>query len=156
MKPPRTGPRATTASVRPVSGSREGSADFARPGANAVVEFMVPIRTYSKLNQRIHWAARAKQAKAERTATWAAASEACSSPIALHFWWAAQRGSCVVILARISQRTLDDDNLCGALKAVRDEVARLLGVDDRDPRVRWDYAQEKGKPSVRVRIEAAR
>jgi hypothetical protein len=50
---------------------------------------------------------------------------------------------CVVVLVRHSPGTteLDDDNLRGALKAVRDEVARWLKVDDADPMVQWVYHQ---------------
>ena len=51
-----------------------------------------------------------------------------------------------VLLKRIGPRKLDDDNLRGALKAVRDEVAAFLGVDDGDARVQWEYAQGKGEP----------
>ena len=40
---------------------------------------------------------------------------------------------------------LDDDNLRGALKWVRDAVAEALGVkDDRDPRYIWNYMQGRG------------
>jgi hypothetical protein len=104
------------------------------------VSFVVPIRTFSKLNQRIHWAKRARQNKLERQATnLFAGSERWPIP-------------CVITLVRISPRQLDDDNLRGALKAVRDEVAALHGVDDRDPRVEWRYGQEKGKHGVRVEV----
>jgi hypothetical protein len=51
---------------------------------------------------------------------------------------------CVVTLTRIAPRALDDDNLRGALKATRDEVAAWLLVDDRDPRVTWTYAERRG------------
>jgi hypothetical protein len=52
----------------------------------------------------------------------------------------------------------DDDNLQGACKAIRDEIARLFGVDDgpRGP-ITWAYAQEKckrGTYGVRVEILA--
>lgn len=40
---------------------------------------------------------------------------------------------------------LDDDNLARAFKAVRDEVACKLGINDADPRVSWRYAQGGGK-----------
>ena len=40
---------------------------------------------------------------------------------------------------------LDDDNLSRAFKAVRDEVAHKLVVNDADPRVSWRYAQGGGK-----------
>lgn len=63
----------------------------------------------------------------------------------------------VVTLVRCSPRLLDDDNAVGAMKAVRDEVAAWLGVDDRDPRVRFVVEQEK-VPRLRagtvVRVEA--
>jgi len=51
---------------------------------------------------------------------------------------------CTVLMTRIAPRKLDDDNLRGAFKAVRDQVAAWLGVDDADPRVTWAYAQERG------------
>jgi hypothetical protein len=50
----------------------------------------------------------------------------------------------VVTITRVSPRLLDDDNLRGALKAVRDGIADALGVDDRDERVRWRYRQIRG------------
>lgn len=50
-----------------------------------------------------------------------------------------------ITLVRIGPGTLDDDNLSGACKAVRDGVADALGIDDDDPRVRWRYAQRKSR-----------
>lgn len=49
-------------------------------------------------------------------------------------------------LTRIAPRELDGDNLQSSLKACRDGVADWLGVDDRDPRVTWSYAQRRGAP----------
>lgn len=58
-----------------------------------------------------------------------------------------------VRLTRVAPRPLDGDNLQRAMKAVRDGVADWLGVDDRDERVRWFYAQAvDGRP----RYQAAR
>jgi len=65
---------------------------------------------------------------------------------------------CVVVrLERVAPRALDDDNLRGALKAVRDAVAEALGIDDADPRVRWQYGQAvDGRPRFQaVRIQIA-
>lgn len=61
----------------------------------------------------------------------------------------------VVTLVRVAPMPLDDDNLARALKAIRDEVAvwlnprvdkrgRVVG-DDRDPRITWHVAQERGR-----------
>jgi hypothetical protein len=62
---------------------------------------------------------------------------------------------CTVQLTRVSPgRPLDaHDNLTGALKAVVDELARLIGVDDADPRVTWlTPKQERGEWGVWVEI----
>ncbi len=49
---------------------------------------------------------------------------------------------------------LDDDNLVGAFKRVRDRLAEWLGVNDRQPVVAFCVAQEKrkGDPGVRVEV----
>lgn len=62
---------------------------------------------------------------------------------------------CVVRLTRLSAGSLDEhDNLRTALKSVVDGCADRLGVKDNDPRVRWEYAQEKCKRGTYgVRIE---
>jgi hypothetical protein len=62
----------------------------------------------------------------------------------------------IVTLTRISAGELDFVNLCGALKAVQDEVADWLGLDDRDRRVRWHFLQqqcERGKWATRIEVE---
>lgn len=62
-----------------------------------------------------------------------------------------------VTLTRISSRKLDvGDNLPAAFKAIRDEVAAVLGVDDGGDSILWCYSQEPaaGRPkSVRIEIE---
>lgn len=64
-----------------------------------------------------------------------------------------------VTLVRCSLGTCDDDNLAGAFKAIRDEVANWLGIDDRDARVTWVVEQQKVKRDgvgVVIRVEARR
>lgn len=99
----------------------------------------LPIATVSEANRRDHWRVKAKRVKCHRMA---AAAMCPLVPL-----------PATVRLVRLSARVLDDDNLRGALKAVRDGVADRLGVDDRDPRVTWLYDQERGKPIGAVRIE---
>lgn len=104
----------------------------------------IPIKTVSETNQREHWASRHRRRKSQRWAAW------CHTP--------GHPVPCVVTLTRVAPRSLDDDNLRGALKAVRDGIADRLGVDDADPRVEWRYGQRKGEPrqyGVEVELEHA-
>ena len=70
-------------------------------------------------------------------------------------WIIATWQTICVRLVRISPRPFDTDGLAASFKGVRDGVAKALGFsDDSDPRLRWDYAQEKGAPKQNaVRIE---
>lgn len=59
-----------------------------------------------------------------------------------------------VRIVRIGPGTMDDDGLAAACKSVRDGIADALGINDRQPKGFWDYAQEKqGKGVYAVRIE---
>lgn len=94
----------------------------------------IPVRAVSLANVREHWRRRSDRARAHRSTailSLRAAKVEASMP-------------CTVLLTRVAPRALDDDNLRGALKSVRDGVADWLGVDDRDPRVTWEYGQRKG------------
>lgn len=100
------------------------------------MKFTIPIRTYSEANKKEHWAVKAKRVKNQRAAVaWAWPFRNAFSPL-----WDLQ-----ATLTRIAPRELDGDNLQRSFKAVRDEVAKQLGIDDRDKRVTWAYAQRKGK-----------
>jgi hypothetical protein len=108
-----------------------------------MISVIVPIRTGGGLNDRVHWATRARKVKVEREQTAWALQIAKISP----------EGINTVRLTRLGpSRGLDGDNLQGSLKAVRDAVAMWLWVDDGDPRVTWDYSQERAK-SWGVRVE---
>lgn len=94
----------------------------------------LPIATVSEANRRDHWATKARRTKAHRNAAWALCPV---YPV-----------PCVVTLTRVAPRALDDDNNVSSMKAVRDGIAKRLGVDDRSPLVEWRYAQAKGKPAA--------
>lgn len=107
--------------------------------------FEVPLRTSGGGNNREHHMARARRVKRERTAVaWALlpAKQRPALPVV------------VTLVRHAPSNGLDDDNLTQALKPVRDQVAVWLGVDDRDPRVQWRYAQLRGPWAVAIRVEA--
>ena len=102
---------------------------------------VIPLRTVSGLNAREHWRARARRVKAERDATaW------LLRPVVK------PETPCIVQLTRVAPSGgLDDDNLPGALKGVRDQIAAWMGVDDRKREiVRYRYAQRRGEWGVVV------
>lgn len=101
--------------------------------------FTVPVKAASASNLREHHMARHRRTSAQKDATRRRCPEWVGGALL------------VVTLTRVAPRRLDDDNLRGALKSVRDAVASWLRVDDATPLVRWEYAQEKGlKPLVMV------
>ena len=109
---------------------------------------VVPVATRGSLNSREHWAARARRVKREREVVrnflWSAAE---SAP------WGLRGRKTRVTLTRVNGGKMDDDNLPGALKGVRDEVASgWFKWDDADPRFEWVYAQEPGRGPAAVRI----
>lgn len=102
------------------------------------------MQTKPGMNAREHFRVRAKRVKAEREVT-AWELKRCTRPPV----------PCTVLLTRMSPgtRPLDDDNLAGSLKAVRDEVAKWLGVDDGNrSAVRFRYAQVRAPWGVRVQF----
>lgn len=61
----------------------------------------------------------------------------------------------IVVLCRFGHRLLDDDNLSGSFKGLRDSIARSIGVDDGDKRFRWECRQVEttGTEGTLVTIE---
>lgn len=114
---------------------------------------VVPVRTISSSNAREHWAVRARRVKAERGAAFAAVFVAGGGSAAME-----PAPGTVVRLTRITGprgKTLDDDNLRGCLKAIRDGVADWLGVQDNDPRITWRYDQRKAEAwGVEIEVTA--
>jgi hypothetical protein len=105
---------------------------------------VVPIRTVGGLNARECWQARARRVKKERKAVaWALVGHR------------RPEFPCRVLLTRLApSQGLDDDNLRGALKGARDEVAKWLGVDDRHSHlVSYQYAQCRSAWGVQINFE---
>lgn len=107
-----------------------------------MTSYFLSIKTVTGLNAREHWRARHRRVQAER---WAA--RMIIKPHAT---------PCTVRMIRLSSVLCDDDNLQGACKAIRDEIAKLCGVDDGpNGPIKWEYAQEKckrGQYGVRVEM----
>lgn len=51
----------------------------------------------------------------------------------------------LVTITRLAPRKLDDDNLQGACKFIRDEIARKVGIDDGSSQYTWRYEQKTAK-----------
>jgi Holliday junction resolvase RusA-like endonuclease len=60
----------------------------------------------------------------------------------------------LVTWVRVGRQVMDTDNLAGSAKALRDAMAKWIGVDDGDTdSVKWSYEQRSGDAGVEVRIE---
>ena len=105
------------------------------------------MKIVSVANMRMHWAAKAKLTRDQRTRTRMSLAAVAQS-------FGVEVLPVTVVLTRIAPRRLDGDNLQSGFKAVRDGVADWLGVDDGSSMIEWQYCQRSGGPKVyRVEIE---
>lgn len=145
------GTRGAKAGGRPEAGAAQAVA--VEPAArSAALVFSVPVRVTGP-NIREHHFARARRVEKERQFTYWALIGAYGGG------WKKKLGPApfVVTLTRIGPRDLDTDNVQGACKSIRDQVAGELGYGDspKDP-ISWAYAQERGKSyAVRVAIASS-
>lgn len=109
-------------------------------------------RVVTEANTHEHWAAGSKRRKAQKAAVLAAW---LASPLGGH-WGSRWAWLPLVVTLTHSGPKMDDDNLARAFKAVRDELAGLIGVDDGDGRVEWKYEQHAGPNGIAVRIEESK
>jgi hypothetical protein len=123
----------------------------------------LPIRTVSEANSNEHWLTKAKRHQQQQ-----------------HFVRLAYRPPdlkqttpCRVTLTRLAPRRLDSDNLQMSFKWIRDELSDLIlpeevktyvnrkgklktlkGRSDDDPRITWQYSQEKASVlGIRIDID---
>lgn len=127
-------------------GKKGGVAQLLRnePGRIAL---LLPILIESEQNRRDYWRTVAKRKKLQREE--------------VRIEWRRLVGNtqvglpCTVKLTRYGVRYLDEhENLRSGFKYVVDEIARIIGVDDADPRVTWEYAQAVSEVRIyKVEIE---
>lgn len=105
-----------------------------------------PIKVISEANSRNHWAQRKRRFDGQRIEI-------------AYYWKQSLKGRrvslpCTVRLTRIGPKALDSDNLAGAFKAVRDQIAQEIGIDDGAAQIKFEYAQEAiGTRRYGVRVE---
>lgn len=102
------------------------------------------LRLWSEMNCRDHWRARKRRFDDQRIIV------RCLWPRPLCRDYGERLA---VTITRYGPRRLDSDNLASSAKAVRDEIAHILGIDDGSDRIEWRYAQEEGAYGVRITIE---
>lgn len=124
---------------------------LASKGSAPFVVVELPIRLQSRANDHTtkHWGKRAATSKSQHFAIHAKLARSRARLRA-----AVDSSKLVVRLVRVAPSALDDDNLGSAFKAIRDGIAKVLGVDDRDPRVTFiPDAERRGVREYAVRLE---
>lgn len=140
-------PKAILARARATAATPAPKVKVPRGPVKPVTLNIDDLRLVSEMNARDPWQVRNERRKRQRSAVMFA-----SLPDLIHRIHAMPL-PVVVTITRIGPRTLDDDNLRGSAKFVRDAVAHMLGIDDGDAMVSWRYEQEKFKRyGVRIKI----
>ena len=102
-------------------------------GDFTAVKIRMPIHVISEANRRDHWSVKTTRRVAQQkefVVFWRNAKVKIDFP-------------CKVIFTRFGAKLLDSDNLAGAFKFLRDQLAREAGVDDGSPLWKFEYRQEK-------------
>jgi hypothetical protein len=111
----------------------------------------IPVKLVNALNQREHWAVKAKRAKEQRSSAGWSMFRACKI-IARNI-----EDPVTITITRRGGRRMDDDGLTASAKHVRDGIADWLGIDDGDPRLTWVVKQDtapRGQHWVDVEVTA--
>src|SRR5262245_53907881 len=120
--------------------------------ANPQLAFTMPVRVDSETNAREHWAKKRKRKNEQKVLLDMCWNIAFLEPT--HWYVSGIDLPCTVRLLRVGPKRLDSDNLGESFKAIRDAIAKRIGVDDGDERITWEYAQVPvGKRVYQVRVE---
>lgn len=108
------------------------------------------LRLISELNRREHHMATYRRKKAQQ---WVIAAAFASTGVREHGFVP----PLLITMTRVAPRKIKDgDNAVSAFKHARDQIARVLGVDDGDSSIEWVVEQRKsasGAYGVEIRIE---
>ena len=123
--------------------------------ASDKISFKIPMRLISPGNARMHWreVARIKKAQRDNGLFYTLAAEPSKLRVLVCETW--KMPALLITITRIGKRKMDDDNLAGSAKYVRDGIADGLGINDGDEKAAiWIYKQEIGTQyGCRVTIE---
>lgn len=100
------------------------------PRDDCDVRISAPIKIVSETNTRGHWAKGYRRSKKQRSD--------------LRLFLNVKRKPKLpvdVFLTRVGKQKIDQGNLEASFKAVQDEIALWLGVDDGGSEVKWHYEQ---------------
>jgi hypothetical protein len=111
----------------------------------------IPMQLPSVANVSMCWQAKARMVKQQRASValvLASTFGPQARPLRAGDVWR-------VKISRLSNgRGLDGDNLVRACKAVRDEIAAWIGLDDASAALRWTYTQGRSiRPTVVIELE---
>jgi hypothetical protein len=112
------------------------------------LEFDCPIRTVSEANRsnREPWQVKMRRRKAQQ--------QEADIMLLNALQGRKVQLPCRVKLTRVGPKAMDSDNLAGCFKAIRDAIARRIGVDDGDPRIKFEYDQSPiGRREYNVKVE---
>lgn len=133
--------------------NEENETTLPKPKTTPTVSITIPYRLVSEANMSDHWTLKHKRKK-----------KLCLLLLSYLPDLSDVKLPCIVTLTRVAPRMLDDDNLRGAFKYVRDYVADKLvpglqpGRADDDCRITWEYGQKKSlRPkeyAIIVRIDS--
>lgn len=98
-------------------------------------------------NARAHWAKRCKAKNAAKDHVAAAmfgAGPAPTAPLVMHVRWFAR-----------TSHAMDDDNCWARMKGSRDQIAKSLGIDDRNIRQgTMTFAKDAKNPRLEITLES--
>jgi hypothetical protein len=116
--------------------------------------WIVPVETVSMINQGRTFGHHIKFKKIHREAVFLTLGKnhhalSCYADDGIH------KGRPIrITMTRLSPKELDEDNLDGSMKYVRDAIAFLLGTDDKNRLITWTPKWEKSKLiGVRIQME---